>query len=73
MPDLTPLEQHAVDLLLRSICEEDDDRARALARQAAEAMVDVARESWGRRLELASSLLDIGWASRPGRGGERSA
>ena len=57
-PELTLLEQHAVDLLLRSICADDDDRARVLAQQAAEAMVDVAREAWGKRLELASSLLD---------------
>ena len=57
-PDLTPLEQHAVDLLLRSICADDDDRARSLARQAAEALIDVAREAWGKRLKLASSLLN---------------
>ena len=58
-PKLTPLEQHAVDLLLRSICADDDDLARALAWQAAEALIDVAREAWGKRLQTAREALEL--------------
>jgi hypothetical protein len=57
-PELTLLQRRAIDLLWQSISTENDDRARELAQQSAEALIDVAREAWGKRLELASSLLD---------------
>ena len=56
---MSDLKQRAVDLLLRSICERDDARARELARQSAEAMVDIVYEAWDKRLQTAREALEL--------------